>query len=344
LTQDPESDFSQYREDFGVRATPTVLFIDSTGKEIDRFVGFGGEEDVEETFQMIKDFAAGVNTLPALQNELDANPEDVELNYKMAKKYQVRYEDDKTAPYFNKILELDPEDDKGYRTEATYEVAVFEAGTNQNIEPLKAFIASEPSEDYLIMAYNSLARTFQTKRENDKAIEVYEEALVKLPDNARLNYSYASAVFNSRMEQLYEKALERNEKAKTLDPDLELSTVRNIIRYYTNIENKDMVVETYEGAIQKWPDSNSLKSSYASAINSMEIESKYDYGIELMEKLIEANPDSITYYYSLSNLYHKKGELEKAVVAMKKVAEKYPTQKRYQDALQDLEKELAEKK
>jgi tetratricopeptide (TPR) repeat protein len=299
---------------------------------------------VEETFQMIKDYAAGVNTLPALQNELDANPDDVELNYKMAKKFQARYEPDKTAPFFGKVLELDPEDEKGYKTEATYEVAVFEASTNQNIEPLKAFIASDPSEDYLVRAYSSLASTFQRKRESDKSVETYEEALMKLPDNARLNYSYASTVFNSQMEDLYEKALERNEKAKTLDPDLETSTVRNMIRYYTNTDNTDMVIETYEGAIQKWPDNNGFKSSYASAINSMEIESKYDYGIDLMEKTIEANPDSITYYYSLSNLYHKKGELEKAVEAMKKVAERYPTQKRYQDALQKLEEELAEKK
>lgn len=318
------------------------MFLDATGKEIDRFVGFGGEEDVEETFQMIKDYAAGINTLPALQSELDANPDDVELNYKMAKKFQARYEQDKTAPYFNKVLELDPEDSKGYKTEATYEVAVFEAGSNQNVEPLKEFIASETSEEYLVRAYSRLASTF--RREPEKAVEIYEEALMKLPDNASLNNSYANTVFNSRMADLYDKALERNEKAKTLDPDLESSTVRNMIRYYTNTDNMDMVIETYEGAIQKWPESNSFKSSYASAIHSLEIESKYDYGIELMEKIIEANPDSITYYYSLSNLYHKKGELEKAVDAMKKVAEKYPTQKRYQDALQDLEKELAEKK
>jgi tetratricopeptide (TPR) repeat protein len=318
------------------------LFLDATGKELDRFVGFGGEEGVEETFQMIKDYAAGINTLPALQTELEANPDDVELNYKMAKKFQTRWERDKTVPFFNKVLELDPEDNKGYKTEATYEVAVFEAGSNQNVEPLKAFIASEPSEDYLIRAYSSLASTF--RREPEKAVKIYEEALSKLPDNAELNYSYASAVFNSQMEDLYDKALERNEKAKTLDPDLESSTVRNMIRYYTNTDNMDMVIETYEGAIQKWPESNSFKSSYASAIYSLEIESKYDYGLDMMEKLIEANPDSITYYFSLSNLYHKKGELEKAVDAMKKVAEKYPTQKRYQDALQDLEKELAEKK
>ena len=299
---------------------------------------------MDETFQTIKDFAAGVNTLPVLQNELDANPDDVELNYKMAKKFQARYEPDKTPPYFNKVLELDPEDSKGYKTEATYEVAVFEAGTNQNIEPLKAFIASEPSEDYLIRAYSNLASNFLRKRESDKAVEVYEEALVKLPDNARLNYSYASAVFNSQMVDLYDKALERNEKAKMLDPDLETSTVRNMIRYHTNTDNTDMVVETYEGAIQKWPDNNGFKSAYASAINSLEIESKYDYGIDMMEKLIEANPDSISYNYPLSNLYHKTGQLEKAIEAIKKVVERYPTRKPYEEALQKLEEELAEKR
>lgn len=344
MTQDPEGDFPQYREDFGVRATPTVLIIDAQGSEIDRFVGFGGEEDVDETFQTIKDFAAGVNTLPVLQAELDANPDDVELNYKMAKKHQERYESDKVIPYFEKVLELDSEDEKGHKEEATFEIAVFEADTNRNVEPLQAFIASEPRVDYLIRAYSSLASSFQRMKEPEKAIETYEEALTKLPDNARLNYSYASTVFNSEMEDLYDKALERNEIAKNLDPDLEASTVRNMIRYYSNTENTDMVIQTFEEAIQKWPDSNSFKSSYASAINSMEIESKYEYGIELMENLIEANPDTVSYNYGLSNLYQKTGKLEKAIEAMKKMVERYPNRKPYEEALQKLEEELAAKK
>lgn len=299
---------------------------------------------MDETFQTIKDFAAGINTLPALQAELEDNPEDIEVNYKMAKKHQDRYEVDKAVAYFEKVLELDPEDGKGHNTEANFEVAVFEARTNQNIEPLKAFIASGPEEDYLANAYTNLASTLQRNKEYEKAVETYEEALTKLPDNARLNYSYASAVLSAQLEDLYEKALERNEKAKTLDPDLELSTVYNVIRYYTNMENADMVIETYEGAIQKWPENNGLKSSYAADINSMEISGKYEYGIEMMEKLIEANPDLVSYNYPLSNLYQKNGQLEKAIEAMKKVIERYPGRKTYEDALQKLETELAEKK
>ncbi len=76
----------------------------------------------------------------------------------------------------------------------------------------------------------------------------------------------------------------------------------------------------------------------------MEIESKYDHGIELMENALVADPDSLRPNYTLGLLYHKKGELEKAIAALKKVAEKYPKVKVYVDTLAKLEKELEESK
>ena len=89
------------------------------------------------------------------------------------------------------------------------------------------------------------------------------------------------------------------------------------------------------------------KHSYGPAnqrINSLEIESKYDYGIELMENALRENPDSLRPYYTLGLLLHKKGELEKAIEAMRKVADKYPAVKAYADTLAKMEKELEETK
>jgi tetratricopeptide (TPR) repeat protein len=299
---------------------------------------------MEETFQKVKDYAAGINTLPAIQAEMEKSPEDVEVNFKMAQKYLDRYETAKAAPFFEKVLELDPDDEKGHKVEATYQIALSEARDNQNIEPLKAFIATNPPEDYMVNSYMTLASTFQRKKEPDKAIEVYEEALTKLPDNARMMYFYASTVFNSKAEDKYERALELNEKAKTLDPELELNSVYNLISYYRNLEDTENIIAAYEGAIQKWPENTGLKNSYASTINSMEIESKYDYGIELMEKAIQDDPDAAYMSYTLGLLYHKKGELEKAIAEIEKAVEKYPTRKVYTNTLEQLKKELEEKK
>lgn len=102
-----DKDYKQYREDYGVRGTPTALFLDDQGKEIDRIVGFDGEKD--EYFETVKDYENGKNTLTVLLAQIEMSPEDVDINYKMAQKYLDRYELDKSQPYFEKVLELDPE-------------------------------------------------------------------------------------------------------------------------------------------------------------------------------------------------------------------------------------------
>ena len=275
---------------------------------------------------------------------MEENPNDVDVNFKLAEKYQDRYERDKTMPYFEKVLELDPNDDKGHKVEAIYQVALFQASTNQNVDPLKAFIATDPEEKYLSNAYSTLASTYSRKKDPENAVVTYEEALKALPDNTRLMYFYASAIFREKMEDLYEKGLELNEKVKTLDPDMEISTIYNLVTYYTNLEDRGKIIETFENAIEQNPDSTGLKSSYASSISSMKIASKYDKGIEIMENALAENPDAVYMNYTLGLLYQNKGELEKAIEAVKKVVDKYPTRKVYADTLAKMEKELEESK
>ena len=57
------------------------------------------------------------------------------------------------------------------------------------------------------------------KKDTEKTVATYEEALKKFPENVRLTYFYASEIFYQKMENLYEKGLELNEKIKTLDPE-----------------------------------------------------------------------------------------------------------------------------
>ncbi len=291
--------------------------------------------------------------------ELEDNPDNVDLNFKLAEKYQDRYERDKTIPLFEKVLELDPNNEKGHKTEATYQVALFKASSEQDVEPLKAFIDSDPGEDYLADAYSYLASTYSrmasmasrkgdpentVATHNENMVATYEAALEALPNNSRLMYSYSSAIFRGKFEELYDKALELNENVKTLDPEMGVSTVYNLVTYYTNMEDKDKIVELFENAVGEYPDNARLKSRYASTINSMEIESKYDTGIEIMENALAEDPEAVYMNYTLGMLYHKNGDLEKAIAAVKKVVEKYPTRKVYTDALAKMEKELEETK
>ena len=339
-----DEDYNEWRTRFNTPGTPTVVFLDADGEEIDRFVGFGGEDaGKEEVFQMLKDFSAGVNTLSAVLAEHEQNPEDVDINYKLAKKYLTRFETPKANPYFEKVLELDPEDTKGYGEEASYRVALQMARTQKDPSALEAFIATNPeNQDYLRSAYTTAASTYGRNEDFDKARDLYEAAMIALPDDARLTYSYASAIFNYKMEDLYEKGLELNEKVKVLDPDYELSTVLNLVTYYSNTDQKDKVVELYEETIKTH---ENMKNSYAAAIARLEIADKYDYAIEMLQEEVskEENAKSAYMWSTLGQLYEKKGDLENALANMKKASELSPGSTYYKNEMERLEKELQEK-
>ncbi|MFA9453305.1 MAG: tetratricopeptide repeat protein [Candidatus Aminicenantaceae bacterium] len=332
--QTADEAYPDLRKEFGVRGTPTVLFLDASGEEIDRIVGYGGDKD--EYFQKVKDYAAGKNTLKALLADFVGKEGDVDANFAMAEKYGDRYETDKAVPYYEKVLELDPDDAKGHKVEASYQVALNAARANQDVEPLKAFIASSPDEKYLVNSYSTLASVYQRKKETDNMVAVWEEALKKFPENARVNYSFASAIFRGQVEEQYPKALELNQKAVTLDPEMERSANYNLISYYTNTKNTDELIETFEGLIAKDPEAGGLMSYYAQTINAQEIESHYDRGIEMAQKALEINEKAAGSWYTLAQLYEKKGEKDKAIEAVKKALE-IRENKAYQTFLEKLE-------
>ena len=282
----------------------------------------------------------GKNTLPVLTAEFDKNPEDVDLNFKMAQKYQMRYEEAKAQPFFQKVLELDPEDQKGFQEESSYEIAVYESRSKKNTEPLKAFIAINPSEKFLKNAYSNLAFSYQRLKDNDNMVATYQEALTKFPENANMMSSFARAIFGSKIEDLYEKGLELNEKSVALDSELERSSVYNLITYYKNTENKEKVIETFDSAMQKW---DTMKNYYASVIAEMKIEEKYADAISMLEEDLEADPKATHLYYTMHAVYKAKGDMDKALESLKKVVELNPTTEYYKNALEKFEKELAEK-
>lgn len=339
-----DDDYRDWTTKFNTPGTPTVLFLDAEGNEIDRFVGFGGDDAGEdEVFQMLKDFSEGKNTLSTVQAEHEQNPEDVGINYKLAKKYLRRFETSKATPYFEKILELDPDDTKGYKEEASYRVALQLARTKRDPSALETFIASNPeNKDYLRSAYTTAASTHARNQDLDKTKILYEKAMDALPDDARITLSYAGAIFNYKMEDLYDKGLELNEKAKTLNPDYELSTNLNLVTYYGNTDQKDKIVDLFEQIIK---DNESMKTLFAMMIIRYEIAEKYDYGIEMMQEVLskEENADSAPFWFTLGQIYEKKGELETALTHMRKALELSPRSTWYKKDIDRIEKELQEK-
>lgn len=333
-----DKEYPKFRKDYGVRGTPSVLFLDSNGEEVDRIVGFDGKKD--DFFQTLQDFAAGKNTLPALLSEYENNPEGVDQNFKLAQKYRSRYELNKALPYFEKVLELDPEDESGYKVEATFQVALNQLSSKQNTEPLKAFIADNPAEKYLIDSFVELGYYYVSNKDVDRAVETLEASLEKIPDSARLMTFYAQTIFRNKIESHYDSALTLNEKAVTVDPEQGLDAYFNLIQYYRNIQNQEKLIEIFEEAIRKYEDNVSLKLIYVRSILGMKIESKYDAGIEMTKDTLEKYPEMANMWHMLGQLYDRNGNLEEALNAVNKAVELRPEIKPYQRTLERLESKL----
>lgn len=334
-------EYNKYVEEYKTPGYPSVLFLGTDGKEIDRVIGFD-EKERDGYIQDIKDLTEGKNTLSDILSRKEKNPEDVDINYKLAKKYMSRQENDKALPCFRKVLELDPEDTKGHKSEASYNLVLHEARANKNIEPLKAFIVTNSEEKYLTSSYATLANHYQRARDTEKVIETYDEALQKMPENSTIMFYFASTIISNKIENLYPKALELIQKVKSLDPELEMSTYFVMTQYYQNLDDTEKVVETLEEAIKKFPQSFGLKSFYADVIYRNKIEGKYEQGIELAKVGLDADPRSARSWYTIGQLYFLKGDPEKAVDAVQKAVEINPDSAAYKSTLEKFEKEIQE--
>lgn len=326
-----DDEYKKVRAEYKLKVLPTALLLNADGTEIERICGFDGQKD--PYIQTFKDFTEGKNTLRVLLSQHKASPDDPEMNYRVAKRYVDRREEDQAPPYFVKVVELDPEDEYGHKTEASYYIASYEARRNNNSEPIKTFIASNMDEQFLLRSYYDLAYYYMQIENSDQVIATYEEALSKKPEHAPLMYSMSSYIFYNKMEDKYARGVELTNKAMELDSDRAVSGYYYLARYYTNIQAFDKLTASYEEALKKWPENTTLMNFYAGDIHKNEIKSFYDRGIELIQKALDIRPEGAHLWYTLGWLYFKKGDKEKAVAAAKKAVALMPTLKSYKKAL-----------
>jgi tetratricopeptide (TPR) repeat protein len=335
-------EWAALRKDYTIRGTPTVLFLNSKGEEIDRICGFDGKKD--EYFQVVKDYAKGHNTIVSLLSKYKEQGDDIELNYTIGQKYVGRWEEDKSSPYYAKVLKLDPEDSKGYKTESTYYVALAELTANKNTQLLDDFIAKNTDEDYLFMAYRSLAFHYVRQKENDKVMSNYDDALERMAKNPRIFYEYARAILRLKMESHYRKVEDLARKAMALDTEQAIRGYYTLFQYYNIVKEHEKMFAAYEEAIGKFPENSSLINEYAWAIYELKRKDKYDRGIELAKKAVEIEPEAGHMWDTLGWLYYENGDLDKAIEAMKQAVTFDPDEKVYKDALEKFEKKAKESK
>ncbi len=115
---------SALRDQYQIAGFPTVILMKSSGEEIDRIYGY---LPPEEFVSSIQSYLQGNETLEDIKNRFQADSTDVELAFKLAEKYEARRRYDKAMMHYQKVVDLDPEDEKGKSQDALYNIAWLEA-------------------------------------------------------------------------------------------------------------------------------------------------------------------------------------------------------------------------
>lgn len=197
---------------YKIEGYPSILFIDSDGKEIDRIYGYVPVKDFKE---MMVDYNKGVNTYAALKKEVEKNQDNIEASLKLADKYSMYGETDKAKALLKNIIELDPDNSKGKTDDAKYRLILF-SDKDKKAKDLESFISENKSSDQLRDAYVSLAETYYFELNDQTTSEKwFKEGFEKFPNDDMLNSSYGQ-ILNSTANQLADKKYTADDSAKGL--------------------------------------------------------------------------------------------------------------------------------
>ncbi len=171
------------REKYSIAGFPTVILMSSSGEEIDRIFGYLPAEEFVTTIQ---DYLQGKNTLEDLEKRFDADPQDPELAFRLAEKYEGRRMYEEAGLYYGKVLDLDPEDEKGKSDDALMSLGQLEVRKEdylKGVDTFKYFLQKFPRSEKVADAELYIPYCYHRHGDTTTAVELYESFLVRYPDS-----------------------------------------------------------------------------------------------------------------------------------------------------------------
>lgn len=176
---------------FKIMNYPTVLFLNPDGSEIDRLIGYLGPA---EFLQLLKDYRSGVNTLDYYEARMGEDTENVELVFTVGKKYVDRADRESAMPLLDKVMVLDPDNEKGYAEQALMQMADAERKAGNMDAAIKCgmkFVEIYPESENIKNVLYDLAYYQKKAGDNDAALGTYKELITRYPDDVDTLNSFA---------------------------------------------------------------------------------------------------------------------------------------------------------
>jgi len=188
---------------FGIRGTPTLLFLDPDGSEVDWIVGYG--PPAEKYQDQVNKVLAGVDTIKSLNEQYAKDPKSIEVIFKMAGKYDRRGNTEKATEFYKQVIALDPEGKKGM-TEFQNEKVSYTQSAEFNLASmamskrppdtslLQAFIKKYSDSPMVKQAYTRLSSYYTRTAPKEEATKFFEEYIAKFPQDANSYSAYVNRI------------------------------------------------------------------------------------------------------------------------------------------------------
>lgn len=173
---------------YGISGYPTIVLMKPDGEEIDRIYGY---LPLPDFINQINLYLEGKETLQDFLARLADNPNDLEVNFTLAEKYEARSQYEKSASFYSKVLELDPQDEAGKSDQALmslgfsyYRQKEFQKAIDTNREFLKKYPDSELKEDVIVYIPYFYAKWGNKER----ALRLYDRYLKDYPEGENVEW------------------------------------------------------------------------------------------------------------------------------------------------------------
>ena len=174
---------TQVRDRYKIAGYPTIILMKSSGEEIDRIYGY---VPADTFVSIIGDYLKGINTLEDLQRKFKENPKDVNLSFRLAEKYEGRKAYDQANSYYQKVVELDPDNEKGKAEDALYSLASLDIRQKdypKALDAFKYFLQKFPKSQMALDAEEYIPYCYTKSGDTTRAIELYQVFLTQHPDS-----------------------------------------------------------------------------------------------------------------------------------------------------------------
>jgi tetratricopeptide (TPR) repeat protein len=236
---------------FKLEYQSSIIYIDKSGSEIDRTVGYNGDRDAY--MNLMKNIASGKNLFAELMRKYKRDTLNVLNCYLMARKYFSRYEFEEAAKLYNRILRVDPKDKQGYRAECMFKIAEMEYTLTGNLKKMWAFIDTESNYLFGPKAYLYIINDLISKKDKSKCLVTCETGFSKYPDSWEILNKYAWAICTFKIHEEYPKALSMVQKSISLNPSRP-GTYSTKAWLYFEMGDKEKAIQSQKKAIEIFPD------------------------------------------------------------------------------------------